>query len=105
MTEKEKMIAAIYKALGDGLAKMFRHGLAITVMTLVISGLCYALLMQHNLFKAQIADIKKDIVSMKSEWSEERNSLRRDLILCDTERQKMAIELAELRYIVKNSKR
>lgn len=99
------MIAQIYKAIGEGMAKMFRHGLAITVMTLVISGLCYALFVQHDLFTAQIGEIKKEIVSMKAEWSEERNSLRRDLILCDTERQKMAIELAELRYIVKNSKR
>lgn len=105
MTEKEKMLAIIYKAIGDGLAKVFRHGLAITVLVLGIIGLCGAMFVQHDLFTEQIREIKKDIVTMKAEWSEERNSLRRDLILCDTERQKMAIELAELRYIVKNSKR
>lgn len=102
---REEMIGMIYKALGDGLAKIIRHGIAFAVMTLAIAGLVWALIYVDNRHASTIAEMRTDINSMKNEWAEERNALRLDITACNIERQKQAIELAELRYIVKSLKR
>ena len=97
------MYAIIYKALGDGLAKLIRSGLAFTVMSLGLLGLSFAVYYVNLDGRMQIKDMKTELSAMKAEWAEERNDLRREIAACDLERRTLAIRVAELSVIV-NSK-
>lgn len=97
------MIAILYKALGDGLAKLIQNGLAFTVMAGAIIGLSLALYYAIMDSRGQIREVKAEMLAMKADWSVERNDLRREIAACDLERRTLAIRVAELSVIV-NSK-
>lgn len=100
MTPREQMYQIIYKAMGDGLAKLIRNGLAFTVMAGAIIGLSFALYYAIMDGRVQIKEIKSEVATMKAEWAAERNDLRREIAACDLERRTMAIRVAELSVLV-----
>lgn len=102
MKPQEEMIAILYKALGDGLAKLIQNGLAFTVMSLGLVGLSFAVYYVDLDGRTQIKEMKSELSAMKAEWADERNDLRREIAACDLERRTLAIRVAELSVIVNN---
>ncbi len=100
MTPKQEMYTVIYKALGDGLAKLIRNGLAFTVMAGVIIGLSFALYYVILDARPQMKEIKLEMKTLKADWATERNDLRREIAACDLERRALAVRVAELSVLV-----
>ena len=101
MTPKEAMDQLIIKALGDGVAKLIKNGLAFTVMALTISGLCvaiYYLVLLHqyeqNMWYGEIEKLKKEtsakVLILESRYYE-----------CMNENQRLSVRVAEMEAIVK----
>lgn len=103
MTPEQQMYAIILKALGDGIAKLVRNGLAFTVMTLAIAGLCGGIYYLIILREAEIASWKKELAEYRETTDNRMNLLQTRIYECDNERKLLAIEVAELRAIIKYS--
>ena len=99
MTPQQKMYEAIYKALGEGLAKLIKNGLAFTVLIGVVGGLIWALFAMSTHNENAIAELKQEIREMKKEHSDQLNLLRSEIYECDAERRKLAVQVAELRVL------
>ncbi len=54
MTQKEMFSEVLYRALGDGVAKLIKNGLAFTVMTGVIIGLVWTVFYLHGLHASEV---------------------------------------------------
>lgn len=100
MTDQEKMIQIFYKAIGDGVSKLIRNGLAFTVMTGCIAGLLWGILKMHDLHSAEITAFKAEYRQMKVEHSVQLNELRREVSACNLERIKDAARIARLEALI-----
>lgn len=100
MTNKEVMIEMLYKAAGDGIAKLIRNGLAFTVMTGVIIGLLWGILKMHELHSAEITAFKTEYRQMKADHSIQLNELRSEIAACTAERIKDAARIARLEALI-----
>lgn len=112
MTNKEIMLQVLYKALGDGVAKLIRNGLAFTVMTGAIGGLLWGILHMHNLHERELIAFKADMQQLRAEHSEQLNQYRRleyelrsEIAACISERIKDAARIARLEEIVNKKNR
>lgn len=99
MTPQQQMVAIIYKALGEGLAKLIKNGLAFTVLIGVVGGLIWALFAMSAQNQSAISELKQEIREMKKDHSDQLNLLRSEIYECDAERRKLSIQVAELRVL------
>lgn len=100
MTDQEKMLAILYKAAADGVAKLIRNGLAFTVMSGVIAGLVWGLLTMHELHSEEITAFKSEYRQMKADHSIQLNELRTEIAACTVERIRDAARIARLEALV-----
>lgn len=101
MTTKEAMLEILYKALADGVSKLIKNGLAFTVMTGVIIGLCWWTLNEMNVHAADRREWKIEIIEIKTEYRDEMNRLRVEIYECNNSRSQLAARVAELEATVK----
>lgn len=95
-TNREMFNAAIYKALGDGLAKLIKNGLAFTVLIGAIGGLLFAV---YFLIKQSDADRKEwraEKQEIQKECSEEINRLRLEVYECNERYTAILARLAQM---------
>lgn len=104
MTNQEAMIAILYKAISEGVAKLIKNGLAFTVMSLAIIGLILAIVEIDARNKEFLRDVKNDMLAMKIDHSNQLNDLRREIDNCNAARERQALEIVELRVILKKIK-
>lgn len=104
MTPHEQMIAILYKAISEGVAKLIKNGLAFTVMSLAIIGLILAIVEIDARNKEFLRDVKNDMLAMKIDHSSQLNDLRREIDNCNAARERQALEIVELRVILKKIK-
>lgn len=97
MTPHEQMIAILYKALGEGISKLIKNGLAFTVMSLAIIGLVFSIIEVDRRSAALLKEVKVEMLAMKTDHSRQLNDLRREIDICNTSREKQAFEIIELR--------
>lgn len=97
MTPHEQMISILYKAIGDGVAKLIKNGLAFTVMSLAIIGLVLSIIEVDSRNTILLKEVKAEMLAMKLDHSEQLNDLRREIDNCNTAREKQAFEIIELR--------
>lgn len=96
MTDREKMLQIIYKAVADGLSKLIKNGLAFTVMLGAIGGLAWGIFFIDGRANQNIAELKAEIKEMKADHSRQLNELRIEIINCDQENTKLRVRVAEL---------
>lgn len=100
MTDQEKMIQILYKAIGEGVAKLIRNGLAFTVMGMAIVGLIWGLFKLHEFHSVEMSALKTECKQMKSEHSVQLNELRLEIAACTMERIKDAARIARLEALI-----
>lgn len=107
MTNREAMIQIMYKAIGEGVAKLIRNGLAFTVMSGAIGGLLWGIIYMHTLHSQELTTFKADMRQLRREHSEQLNEYRRleyelraEIAACISERIKDAARIARLEAIV-----
>ncbi len=100
MTEQEKMLAILYKAAAEGVAKLIRNGLAFTVMSMAIAGLVWGLFKMHELHSAEMTVLKSECKQMRHEHSVQLNELRIEIASCTLERIKDAARIARLEALI-----
>lgn len=109
MTNKEIMLQVLYKALGDGVAKLIRNGLAFTVMTGAIGGLLWGILHMHDLHERELIAFKADMQQLRAEQLNQYRrleyELRSEIAACISERIKDAARIARLEEIVNKKNR
>jgi hypothetical protein len=108
MSNKEMLNEAIYKALGEGVSKLIRNGLAFTVMLGTIGGLSWGIAWQHAQFEADWTEVKSEIRELKQEHSSQLNEyrrleqdLRKEIAECNEKRIEQAQQIARLEAIMK----
>lgn len=99
------MIQILYKAVGEGVAKLIRNGLAFTVMSGVIGGLLWGLLEMNKMYSIEMAALKTEYRQLRVEHSEQLNMLRSEIAACTTERMKDAARIARLEALLTNRNR
>lgn len=100
MTEYEKMIQVIYKAIGEGMAKFIKYSLAYFTMITVIAGLTWALLAVDRHHSEELKAFKSDIREYSTALKEANRLLveaQAERQICLTELGRMAADVAELR--------
>lgn len=112
MTPQEMFSEAIYKALGDGVAKLIRNGLAFTVMTGVIIGLVWTVFYLHGLHSAETKELRAEMMQLRREHSEQLDTMRREvaeaqrmLIECNMARVQDAARIARLEGLMQRRNR
>lgn len=91
------MIQVLYKALGDGLAKLVRNGLAFTVMTGVIIGLVWVCVWLVQTHERDRIEWKSELLAVKEEYSGEINKLRIEIFECQNNNSALMVQVAELK--------
>lgn len=102
MTEQEKMLAILYKAAADGVAKLIKNGLAFTVMAMAIAGLLWGMIHLHEIHIGEVVAMKSDIGAMKKEHSGQLNDLRREIAACIESRIIDAARIARLEALLQS---
>jgi hypothetical protein len=95
------MYEVIYKAFGDGAAKLVKNGLAFTVMTLTIIGLCggiYYILLFH---RAEESDWRHQMKDLEIRMQEKINLVESRYYECQNENRILSIRIAELEAAIK----
>ena len=104
MTEYEKMIQVIYKAIGEGMAKFIKYSLAYFTMITVIAGLLWALLAVDRHHSDELKAFKAEIKEYSTALKEANRLLieaQAERQICLTELGRMAADVAELRAEVR----
>jgi hypothetical protein len=102
--QRDAMIEAIYKALGDGLGRLIKNGTALFIMACVIVGQSYGMYYLHLYHEHRYHEIKQELHESRVEYSSALNEARRDFINCQNENRILAIQVAELKVIVERIK-
>ena len=112
MTQKEMFSEVLYKALGDGVAKLIKNGLAFTVMTGVIIGLVWTVFYLHGLHSTEVKELRAEMLQLRREHSEQLDTMRREvaeaqcmLIECNMARDQDAARIARLEGLIQSRNR
>lgn len=107
MTNKEMLHEAIYKAAADGVSKLIKNGLAFTVMAGVIAGLFGVLLYMHDTHKAEVAQMREEMMALRREHAEQLNEMRREamsmreeIAVCNEARRQDSARIARLEALL-----
>lgn len=92
MNDKEMFQSVIYKAAADGVAKLIRGGMTITVLLGVVAGLVWALIFQHQQHLQDRADLRTQLEIVRKEVSE-----------CNKARSEDSARIARLETIIEQS--
>ena len=115
MTEQEKMLARIYGAIGDGMAKFARHSLAFTVLLGAIFGLVWGIIKLDQHHTGVVREIKTEMAAMKREHAEQINMIKaehraqmvelwKEIADCNRRREDQAVRIAQLETLLKKHK-
>lgn len=111
-SNKAQMYQSIYRALGEGVAKLIKNGLAFTVMTMCIAGLLWGIVQvdgyhgrQYLSLRAEMLDIKKEHAVQLSGYRQEIAALRIEISECNRAREEQSIKLARMEATLQILKR
>lgn len=104
MYQKEDMFAAIYKALGEGVAKLIKYGAAFTVLIGCVAGLIWALFYVVKEQAQEKVEWKREIHDVRIECSNQINLLQTKIYECNEQRASLAGRVAALEAIVKKKR-
>lgn len=100
MTEYEKMIQIIYKAIGEGMSKFIKYSLAYFTLLTVIAGLLWALIAVDRHHGDELKTFKAEIKEYSTALKEANRLLievQAEMQVCLAERARLAADVAELR--------
>ena len=111
-SNKAQMYQALYKALGEGVAKLIKNGLAFTTMSMCIAGLLWGIVQvdahharQYLAIRAEMLEIKKEHSIQLSSYRLEIAALRIEISECNRAREEQSIKVARLEATIQNLKR
>ena len=95
------MVQILYKALADGISKLIKNGLAFTVMTAVIIGLCWFTIQEIEAHANDRLEWKSELKEVRNAHYSEISLLRSEVYECNNNRALLAARVAELEATVK----
>ena len=109
---RSEMYQALYKALGEGVAKLIKNGLAFTVMTMCIVGLLWGIVQVDGYHGRQYLALRSEVLELKKAHSEQLNgyrleisALRLEIHECNRAREEQSIKLARMEATLQILKR
>lgn len=104
MFNREDMFSMIYKAIGEGVAKLIKYGAAFTVLIGCVAGLTWALLYIVREQAREKVEWKREIHDVRTECSNQINLLQTKIYECNDQRAALAGRVAALEAIVKRKR-
>lgn len=100
MTNQEVMIQVLYKAIGEGISKLIKYGVAFTVLVSCIIALVWLLFHITDLHEADRKEWKSELVLIRKTCEGEINRLREEstaeILKCNESRYALALRVASL---------
>lgn len=103
-----QLIMKIVNGAADGAAigirEFLKHSLTITVLMCLVAGLTWTIFAVDAHHKVALSEIKAEVLQMRKDYADQITELRRDVIDCNEARQRQAIQIIELQYLLKQLK-